>query len=461
VRATRLIEILGIELRKGASLLGGSIDRPGSSERAEAENLEIAGWAMGRHRPVVAVEVLDAGGRTLARWPADLERRDVGLAFPGVPGAEMCGFRGRIRTVPEGETLRLEAVLEEGERASLGIVRFRFLEEATAERTGAVILVYHRVAELEADPWGLAVTPARFAEHMEVLRREFSPVSLSEVFEMLDAETPLRRAVAVTFDDGYADNLEDGLPELERAGVPATVFLASGYLGGAREFWWDELERLLLSPGSLPPVLELGPGACWRLDGAERGEAPGAERVMGSLRNWRAWEEPPTRRHSLYRDLWCRWQDLSGKDRERELERLREWSGRGGTVRPSHRVLSEEEAQKLAASSTIEVGAHTVSHPVLSILSEQMQRREIFDSGARLSSLLDRPVRAFAYPFGKQRDYDSTTIGLIREAGYVAACSNFPGLAETDTDRFQLPRIPALDCGGDELGFQLRSWFRG
>ena len=130
-------------------------------------------------------------------------------------------------------------------------------------------------------------------------------------------------------------------------------------------------------------------------------------------------------------------------------------------VRPSHRVLSEEEARRLAGSDVIEAGAHTVSHPVLSALSEEMQRQEILGSGARLSSLLDRPVRMFAYPFGKPTDYNSTTVAVVREAGYAGACSNFPGLVAAETDRFQLPRIPAPDCDGDELAFQLRAWFRG
>jgi len=344
----------------------------------------------------------------------------------------------------------------------LGILRFRFLEEQREDQAGAVVLVYHRVAELGSDPWGLAVAPARFAEQMEILRREFRPVALRRIFELLDSGSVPSLTVAVTFDDGYSDNLERALPALERTGVPATVFLASGYLGGAREFWWDELERILLGPGPLPSVLELGPGACWRLDAPSLDDSETAvEGDPQTHRGWRAWEEPPTRRHALYRDLWKRWHGLPERERARESERLREWAGMDRAVRPSHRVLSEREARQLARSELIDVGAHTVSHPVLSTLPADSQRREIFESAAQLSALLDRPVRTFAYPFGKPADYDSTTVALVRGAGYAGACSNSPGLTRAETDRFQLPRVLAPDCDGDELAIQLRAWFRG
>jgi peptidoglycan/xylan/chitin deacetylase (PgdA/CDA1 family) len=463
VSPTRLIEIRGVDLaEESAHLRGRSIDRPRLADRAEADSLEIAGWVLGRDARAVAVQVLDDEGKIFASFLPEIPRWDVGSAFPGVASAEVCGFRGQIRVAPGTEPLRLQAILEGGACVDLGILRFRFLEEREEDQTGGVILVYHRVAEIESDPWGLAVAPVRFAEQMEVLRREFRPVALRRLLELLDTGNPPSRTVAVTFDDGYADNLERALPALELAEVPATVFFASGYVGGSREFWWDELERILLGPGPLPSVLELGPDARWRLDDPPLDDSEKVvERKQQTHRVWRAWEEPPTRRHSLYRDLWKRWHGLPEKERSRESERLREWAGRRPDVRPSHRALSEGEARQLAASELIDVGAHTVSHPVLSTLPADSQRREIFDSAAHLSALLDRPVRTFAYPFGTPADYDSATVALVRGAGYAGACSNFPGLARAETDRFQLPRVPAPDCDGDELAFRLRTWFRG
>src|SRR4051794_20071252 len=113
------------------------------------------------------------------------------------------------------------------------------------ERRGAIaILLYHRVTALDSDPQQLAVTPEHFDEHLRVLREICTPVELADVPRMLRARRLPKRPVAVTFDDGYRDNLHEAKPLLERHGVPATVFVASGYVGSGREFWWDELERL-------------------------------------------------------------------------------------------------------------------------------------------------------------------------------------------------------------------------
>src|SRR5258707_784388 len=95
-----------------------------------------------------------------------------------------------------------------------------------------VVLLYHRIARIERDPWSLCVTPEHFAEHLDVLRA-WRRVRLDQIGSG-------RLSVAITFDDGYADNLHEAARLLIRSDTPATFFLATGYLGGAREFWWDE-----------------------------------------------------------------------------------------------------------------------------------------------------------------------------------------------------------------------------
>ena len=116
----------------------------------------------------------------------------------------------------------------------------------------AMILVYHRVTPLDFDPEWLAVTPDRFAEQMDVLRRHYHVLSLSELHACLQKGNVPRKAVAVTFDDGYADNLLSARPVLERYDVPATFFVTTGKLDQTSEFWWDELGSLLLETPKLP-----------------------------------------------------------------------------------------------------------------------------------------------------------------------------------------------------------------
>ena len=121
------------------------------------------------------------------------------------------------------------------------------------------ILLYHRVAHVTTDPQLLSVTPEHFVEHLQLLAEQREPVSLADLVCHRE-ERRYRQAVAVTFDDGYADNLHAAKPLLERAGVPATVFVTSGYVGGMRPFWWDELEELLLWPGDSRRALSVAVG---------------------------------------------------------------------------------------------------------------------------------------------------------------------------------------------------------
>ena len=110
----------------------------------------------------------------------------------------------------------------------------------------ALILMYHRVAEAHADPFSLAVSRCHFAEHLEILQAHAHPMRMPGLLAALAAGTMPPRPVVLTFDDGYADNLHQALPLLERFGVPATVFVSTGFLDSPREMWWDELERIFL-----------------------------------------------------------------------------------------------------------------------------------------------------------------------------------------------------------------------
>jgi peptidoglycan/xylan/chitin deacetylase (PgdA/CDA1 family) len=115
----------------------------------------------------------------------------------------------------------------------------------------------------------------------------------------------------------------------------------------------------------------------------------------------------------------------------------------------------------LGEDGLVEIGAHTVTHPVLSDLSEADQRREVRQSRAELEALLGRPVRLFAYPFGQRDHYTAGTVKAVREAGFALACSTLPGCVRRRTSRFALPRFTVLDWDGDEFAKALAGWARG
>ena len=119
----------------------------------------------------------------------------------------------------------------------------------------AIMLLYHRVTELESDPQLLSVSRKHFAEHLEVVRKVGEPARLIALVSF-DGKAG-RPRVVLTFDDGYADNLHHAKPLLEGYDVPATVFVASNYVKFQNEFWQDELDKIFLQPGEVPKTLQL------------------------------------------------------------------------------------------------------------------------------------------------------------------------------------------------------------
>jgi peptidoglycan/xylan/chitin deacetylase (PgdA/CDA1 family) len=326
----------------------------------------------------------------------------------------------------------------------------------------ALILAYHRVADVISDPWGLSVTPGRFARQLEIVRAEAHPMKLDELLAALRNGTAPHRAVAITFDDGYADNLYSAKPMLERWGIPAIVFVATGYVESGREFWWDVLERLLLHPGTLPSRLALhidGTSYRWELGEAVRLDQVACQRY----RDWRAWQDPPTSRHALYLSVWERLRPLAEVERLRLIAELTAWANSeamfiadtDGT--PPARPVSTQEFDSLAQGGLIEIGAHTVTHPLLTALPSDQQRAEIESSKVSVEQMLGRPVTSFAYPYGA---YGEETVALVRAVGFTSACASQAGVLDRNSNCFVLPRVQVPDLDAEEYARWLSTWFR-
>ncbi|HEX5576549.1 MAG TPA: polysaccharide deacetylase family protein [Gemmatimonadales bacterium] len=326
-----------------------------------------------------------------------------------------------------------------------------------------MILLYHRVPPAPCfDPYLLGVTPEHFGEHLEVLRRQGRPMHLRQVIQALKDGNLPRRAVVVTFDDGYADNLNYAKPVLERFDFPATVFVTAGYVGKAHEFWWDELERVVLHPGKLPERLQLEvDGKCYQWD--LEGSASYSEIAFQRHADWHyGIEADPSPRHRLFRALYHVLSPLTDRSRWRALETIRAWAEMDSDARPTHRVLTPDEVVRLARGGLVEVGAHSKTHPVLGALPVAGQREEIQESKRRLEEILGEPVGSFAYPYGSRAraDYTEETVALVRAAGFTCACSNLARPVRRAADPFQLPRAGTRDWNGDELAAHLKNWFR-
>jgi peptidoglycan/xylan/chitin deacetylase (PgdA/CDA1 family) len=306
----------------------------------------------------------------------------------------------------------------------------------------AVILVYHRVAEEELDPFGLCVRPGRFLGHLAALKKIARIKPLSKLVAEFVEGRLSDQAVAITFDDGYADNLHVALPLLERHETPATFFIVADpmNLGGA--FWWDELTTLVFgsSQRAAIRVVVSGQDHEWPFDNGGRG---------GAADSWRAWETPPTPRTRAFRDLWGLVRSLDPAARKRILDQLRTQLDEGPACCP--RTLTGDELVELSRSQLAEIGAHTMSHRRLADVSRADQEQEVVGSKHRLEEHLQREVRGFAYPFGGPEDYGSDTVAIVRCAGFEYACVVAEAPVGNGCSPFELPRLQVDDCEPEEL----------
>ena len=325
--------------------------------------------------------------------------------------------------------------------------------------SGGLILLYHRIARLSSDPQLLAVKPQYFAEHLEIIKKKCTPLSLKDLSGAFEEKTFPVHPVAITFDDGYADNCTDAKPLLERYAIPATIFVTAGYVGSGREFWWDELERLILEPARLPETLRLN-----ELKGASFTWDLGKEDLhkTDAYRNWNVQvAENPTPRHALYRSLCEKLRGLPEQSRREVLGHIQKWAGTGTAGRSTHLPLTPEELTRLDQGGLVEVGAHSCTHALLSTLAKAAQQEEIQGSKMVLEEILGHPIASFAYPFGARSDYDAGTVSTVRQTGFERACANFPGTVWRRSDRFQLPRLLVRDWDGETFERWLSGWLNG
>ncbi|MEM7353670.1 MAG: polysaccharide deacetylase family protein [Acidobacteriota bacterium] len=274
------------------------------------------------------------------------------------------------------------------------------------------------VSEDLKEPEG-AVSMARFAGHLRHLQRRFEIVPLAAAVDRLTAGHLDRDLLTVTFDDGYAGNYEAAWPALRDAGVPATIFLTTGFLDG-EGIWVDFARRALAAVGRQSQALA---------DGF-------VEDLRQALGSWSATESIDT----VVRRL----KYLPPKRRQRALRALRQADL---DLAPAARPLSWDQVREMQAGG-IEFGAHTVTHPILSTLEPTAQESEIRRSRRRIAEATGHEPTTFAYPNGSAKDYDRHTLEIIGHLGFAAACTTRRGSNRSGCDLRTLQR---LGIGSDSL----------
>jgi peptidoglycan/xylan/chitin deacetylase (PgdA/CDA1 family) len=278
-------------------------------------------------------------------------------------------------------------------------------------RGRAVLLVYHRIND-QGDPFFPALPRRDFAAQLDHVASHYRVETLEEVVSWLAAGAEGAPRAALTIDDGHPDTLEVALPELERRGLPATLFLSTGPPETGLPLWIDrtrwivkhaQARRLEASPAGLP-------------EGSLEGTAARLELLARLLRHLKT---------------------LGPRDVDRTV------SGLAGALEPEGaplRVLGWDGVRRMAAGP-ITLGGHTHRHYMLSRLDDGALEDEIATAHRLIQERTGHRVRSFAYPNGEATDYDARAVAALRRLGMGCAVTCRNALARPGQDPFQLPRL--------------------
>lgn len=285
----------------------------------------------------------------------------------------------------------------------------------TQKKQRISILTYHGVLPRADGMRPLEPTVSDFEWQMKLLSQHFNPLPLSDALSLLKYGELPNRAVCVTFDDGYANNEECALPILKKYGIPAAVFVATDFLNGGR-MWNDTvIEALRIAEGETLDLVELGLGSYPIRDLAERRRAAGI--IIREIKHW---------------------------PNEKRNEAVTLIESMVGSL-PTDIMMSDAQLLSLKKNS-IEIGAHTKSHPILATLDLNQVTEQVVESKNYLENLLGTQVRYFAYPNGRPGiDYYLEHRDIVEVAGFDAALSTSWGVASSMSDKWQLPRFTPWD----------------
>ena len=288
------------------------------------------------------------------------------------------------------------------------------------------ILIYHRALHTPDPILHGEIDAATFEQLMTLLRDEFNVLPLGEACARLTRGALPARAACITFDDGYADNEQIALPILKRLGLPATFFVSTGFSSGGIMFNDAVIEAVRRAPAGSHDLSSLSLGIHSLDDSASRRAAIDA--LLGQIK---------------YRPI------------EERIALAQQVAGAMQSTLPATLMMRPAQINRLHDAG-MEIGGHTVNHPILTLLDDRQARAEIVGGKHRLEEITGAPVTLFAYPNGKPgRDYGPRDVELVRQAGFVAAVSTTAGAANRASDPFQLPRFTPWDRSPCRFGLRL------
>lgn len=342
---------------------------------------------------------------------------------------------------------RLMAKVSSSFRYGLGLHarRWRTLEGGNPR---ALVLAYHRIGPRRGreEPAGFGVERALpvdvFEGQLRFLLRHFSPLRAAEVADVRPSRPKL--SLAVTFDDGYADNLSLAAPVLERLGIPATVYLNSDFVGTDRRFWWEQLGALLRETRA--PCIHV-------------------EEVVPALRE--RWPIPDTlaieglgereRAHWLLSMALMR---TPSQEIDPTLKGLAEALAAPLRREGRDAALLDWEGVRELRKRGFDVGAHGAGHVNLGLASDLEVEREVRTSIEAVAARIDARVESFAYPYGGPEHRSASAMRAVASAGCRVAFTTEIGVVSASCEPLALPRVGLIGGGALACTYRIDQAFQ-
>jgi peptidoglycan/xylan/chitin deacetylase (PgdA/CDA1 family) len=316
---------------------------------------------------------------------------------------------------------------------------YRQAKKIIPPASAPIVLCYHAISKDKDDLVPFKTSLNNFREHLKVLIKYYNPISLIEFQEALSAGELPKKSVLVTFDDNYKSHLTVALPLLEEMRFPAVFFVGSDFIDYDREYFWDELAKLIFQSKSLPPAIILK-------HSGENAASQKQEETNSNIIEFRT-----NYRQKVYKNILNYLVGMDKAESENSMDSLRLQLGAPGKPRDSHKLLTQGELIQLGESKFAEIGSHTCNHLLLATKQSETQRLEILQDKINLEKILKRPVTCLAYPYGGPDDISDIAVESAEQAGFITAFTTDWQPIRNGYDMFRLPRLMIDNMTGDDL----------
>lgn len=323
--------------------------------------------------------------------------------------------------------------------------------------SSGIVLMYHRISDENYDPYAINVSLNNFISHVRTVKENFEVIS---VLDIPFYKPRRKKFVAITFDDGYKDNLK-AFEILDREKIPATLFMVTGHLfeqnpeDVLKTIFWEERLKNIFSVDIKEIIFNInGKNIHFFINDSPDPEAMKVQIFKGEFLAGKHIVSKNTAFSYIYTKL----KYIDRRKREEILLSIEKQVGFNSFSLPE--IFMEDDIRRISACGFL-VGAHTEHHEVLSILSHQDQERQILNSKSKLEKILGKRVETFAYPFGLADDFSSDTLNIVKKCGFSLAFSGVKGtIIPFVINRYIIPRFSVINWNKYIFEKKLKGFFR-